>query len=130
MIVDLVRNDLGRVARIGSVTVPELLAVRPARGSGIWCRRSRPRWLPTTGGRPAGRHLPTGIGHRDAETRARQLLRSGEPHRRGVYCGTVGLASPVVAGWELNVAIRTVEFDAVGGRGSRRGRRYHRRLRP
>jgi para-aminobenzoate synthetase component 1 len=31
-----------------------------------------------------------------------------------VYCGTVGMASPV-AGCELNVAIRTVEFDADGG---------------
>jgi para-aminobenzoate synthetase component 1 len=39
------------------------------------------------------------------------LLSLWEPHRRGVYCGTVGLASPV-AGCELNVAIRTVEFDA------------------
>jgi para-aminobenzoate synthetase component 1 len=45
--------------------------------------------------------------------RARQLLRGWEPRRRGVYCGTVGLASPV-AGCELNVAIRTVEFDAAG----------------
>jgi para-aminobenzoate synthetase component 1 len=45
--------------------------------------------------------------------RARQLLRGWEPHRRGVYCGTVGLASPI-AGCELNVAIRTVEFDASG----------------
>ena len=36
-----------------------------------------------------------------------------EPRRRGIYCGTVGLASPI-AGTELNVAIRTVEFDAGG----------------
>jgi para-aminobenzoate synthetase component 1 len=46
--------------------------------------------------------------------RARQLLSEWELSRRGIYCGTVGLASPV-AGVELNVAIRTVEFDAVGG---------------
>ena len=31
-----------------------------------------------------------------------------------MYCGTIGLASPI-AGTELNVAIRTVEFDAHGG---------------
>jgi para-aminobenzoate synthetase component 1 len=30
-----------------------------------------------------------------------------------VYCGTVGFASPL-AGCELNVAIRTVEFDSAG----------------
>ena len=42
------------------------------------------------------------------------FFREWEPHRRGVYCGTVGMASPV-AGCELNVAIRTVEFDADGG---------------
>ena len=47
------------------------------------------------------------------KARARQLLSGWEPVRRGVYCGTVGLASPV-AGCELNVAIRTVEFDAAG----------------
>ena len=34
MIVDLVRNDLGRVAETGTVTVPELLTVRAA--PGVW----------------------------------------------------------------------------------------------
>ena len=37
--------------------------------------------------------------------------KAGEPAAR---CGTIGLASPI-AGTELNVAIRTVEFDAHGG---------------
>ena len=47
MIVDLVRNDLGRIARTGTVNVPELLAVRPAPAFGTWCRLSRPK-CPTT----------------------------------------------------------------------------------
>jgi para-aminobenzoate synthetase component 1 len=47
------------------------------------------------------------------KARARRLLSGWEPNRRGIYCGTVGLASPV-AGCELNVAIRTVEFGADG----------------
>ena len=45
--------------------------------------------------------------------RARELLTQWEPERRGIYCGTIGLASPI-AGTELNVAIRTAEFDAAG----------------
>ncbi|HET7665123.1 MAG TPA: aminodeoxychorismate synthase component I, partial [Mycobacterium sp.] len=114
MIVDLVRNDLGRVALTGTVTVPELLAVRPA--PGVW-------HLVSTVSARVGVGVPMGSVLAAAfppasvtgtpKTRARQLLTGWEPHRRGVYCGTVGLASPV-AGCELNVAIRTVEFDAVG----------------
>jgi para-aminobenzoate synthetase component I len=114
MIVDLVRNDLGRVAVTGSVTVPELLVVRPA--PGVW-------HLVSTVSARVGVDVPmaavldatfppasvTGT----PKMRARELLAGWEPPRRGVYCGTVGLASPV-AGCELNVAIRTVEFDPSG----------------
>lgn len=114
MIVDLVRNDLGRVAVTGSVGVPELLAVRPA--PGVWHLVSTVAAL-----------LPAELPMRDLlaatfppasvtgtpKSRARELLTHWEPHRRGVYCGTVGLASPL-AGTELNVAIRTVEFDRTG----------------
>ena len=114
MIVDLVRNDLSRVAITGTVTVPELLVVRPA--PGVW-------HLVSTVSARVGVDVPM-IALLDAtfppasvtgtpKQRARQLLTGWEPHRRGVYCGTVGLASPV-AGCELNVAIRTVEFDASG----------------
>ncbi|WP_193047880.1 aminodeoxychorismate synthase component I [Mycolicibacterium baixiangningiae] len=114
MIVDLVRNDLGRIADIGTVTVPELLAVRPA--PGVW-------HLVSTVTAEVGTGLPmsdvlaatfppasvTGT----PKVRARSLLRTWEPRRRGIYCGSVGFASPV-AGCELNVAIRTVEFGADG----------------
>jgi para-aminobenzoate synthetase component 1 len=114
MIVDLVRNDLGRIAVTGSVTVPELLAVHPA--PGVW------HLVSTVTAR-----VPVDVPMHDVlaatfppasvtgtpKIRARELIAAWEPRRRGVYCGTVGLASPV-AGVELNVAIRTVEFDAAG----------------
>ncbi|KUH92732.1 aminodeoxychorismate synthase component I [Mycobacterium sp. IS-3022] len=114
MIVDLVRNDLGRVADVGTVTVPELLAVRPA--PGVW------HLVSTVSARvdvevPMSAVLdatfPPASVTGTPKVRARQLLAGWEPVRRGVYCGTVGLASPV-GGCELNVAIRTVEFDAFG----------------
>ena len=114
MIVDLVRNDLGRVAVTGSVTVPELLVVRPA--PGVWHLVSTvsaqvPIELPTSALLDAT--FPPASITGTPKIRARQLISQWEQSRRGVYCGTVGLASPV-AGCELNVAIRTVEFDAVG----------------
>lgn len=114
MIVDLVRNDLGRVALTGSVTVPELLAVRPA--PGVWHLVSTvtaqvDAAVPMRAVLDAT--FPPASVTGTPKGRARELLRGWEPARRGVYCGTVGLASPV-AGCELNVAIRTVEFDASG----------------
>ncbi len=114
MIVDLVRNDLGRVARIGSITVPELLSVRPA--PGVWHLVSTvaaqvPVELSATD-LLAATFPPASVTGTPKE-RARELLSGWEPYRRGVYCGTVGLASPI-AGCELNVAIRTVEFDHAG----------------
>jgi para-aminobenzoate synthetase component I len=114
MIVDLVRNDLGRVAVTGSVTVPELLVVRPA--PGVWHLVSTVS-ARVDAGVPMAAVLaatfPPASVTGTPKMRARELLSGWEPHRRGVYCGTVGLASPV-AGCELNVAIRTVEFDASG----------------
>jgi len=114
MIVDLVRNDLGRVAVTGSVTVPELLAVRPA--PGVWHLVSTVS-ARVDAGIPMAAVLdatfPPASVTGTPKMRARELLSGWEPQRRGVYCGTVGLASPV-AGCELNVAIRTVEFDTSG----------------
>lgn len=114
MIVDLVRHDLGRLARTGSVTVPELLAVRGA--PGVWHLVSTVS-AQVPADVPAAELLATAFPPASVtgtpKDRARQLLSTWEQHRRGVYCGTVGMASPV-AGCELNVAIRTVEFDASG----------------
>lgn len=114
MIVDLVRNDLSRVAVTGTVTVPELLAVR--RAPGVWHLVSTVSArvsvdLPTSALLDAT--FPPASVTGTPKLRARQLISHWEQFRRGIYCGTVGLASPA-AGCELNVAIRTVEFDAAG----------------
>ena len=114
MIVDLVRNDLGRVAITGTVTVPELLVVQPA--PGVWhlvSTVSARVGLDVSIASVLDAAFPPASVTGTPKVRARQLLTGWEPHRRGVYCGTVGLASPV-AGCELNVAIRTVEFDVDG----------------
>jgi para-aminobenzoate synthetase component 1 len=113
MITDLVRNDLGRVCEVGSVTVPSLLAVRPA--PGVWHLDST-----VTGVlRPAvsdpdllAATFPPGSVTGAPKIRALDLIASLENCGRGVYTGAIGLVSPV-AGLELNVAIRT--FEIAGG---------------
>lgn len=114
MITDLVRNDLGRVAVTGTVTVPELLTVR--RAPGVWHLVSTvaaevPADLGT--GELIAATFPPASVTGTPKTRARQLLCSWEQSHRGVYCGSVGMISPL-AGLELNVAIRTVEISPNG----------------
>lgn len=115
MIVDLVRNDLGRVAVPGSVKATELLAIHPA--PAVWhlvstvTARLRPE---TTDADLLGATFPPASVTGTPKHRARQLLSGWEEHSRGIYCGAVGMVSPL-AGMQLNVAIRTVEFDAHGG---------------
>jgi para-aminobenzoate synthetase component I len=110
MITDLVRNDLGRVCEVGSVRVPDLLSVRAA--PGVWHLES------TVEGRLAAgltdedllrASFPPGSVSGAPKIRALDLITELEPVARGVYTGAIGLASPV-AGLELNVAIRTLEF--------------------
>ena len=69
MIVDLVRNDLSRVAATGTVTVPELLVVRPA--PGVWHLVSTvsarvPAEVPMEALLDAS--FPTRVGHRHPES--------------------------------------------------------------
>ena len=106
MVVDLERNDLGRVCEIGSVRVPHLcrLEAHPT----VWHLTSE-----VTG------RLPPGTGHGEllratfpcgSITGAPKLAAIGlidhlEPVTRGWYCGAIGLLGAGHASW--SVAIRT-----------------------
>ncbi|RJQ88484.1 aminodeoxychorismate synthase component I [Amycolatopsis panacis] len=110
MITDLVRNDLGRVCRVGSVVVPELLAVHPA--PGVWHLASTVEGELADGVTDAGllaAAFPPGSVTGAPKIRALDLIAELEPRARGVYTGAVGVVSPS-AGLELNVAIRTFEI--------------------
>lgn len=110
MITDLVRNDLGRVSAVGTVTVPELLKVRAA--PGVWHLESTVQGELADGYDDADllrAAFPPGSVTGAPKLRALELIGELEDTPRGVYCGAIGLASPV-AGLELNVAIRTLEL--------------------
>ncbi len=116
MIVDLMRNDLGKVAAYGSVRVPELKRcdAHPTlyHLSGVveaTLAEGRSGWDLLAAAFPPG--SVTGAPKR----RAVEVLRELEPHARGVYTGAVGLVD--FAGRMIfNVAIRTLRV--AGGIGS------------
>ncbi|MDP9434081.1 MAG: aminodeoxychorismate synthase component I [Actinomycetota bacterium] len=118
MIVDLLRNDLGRVAEVGSVEVPGLC--RPERYETVWQLTSD-----VAGTLPPGTQLldvfralfPCGSVTGAPKRRAMQVLRDVEDAPRGVYCGAVGVVAPPDAPVRarFSVAIRTAVVDRASG---------------
>jgi para-aminobenzoate synthetase component 1 len=114
MIVDLLRNDLGRLARLGTVAVDpfpvlethahvhHLVATVRARLAGPVSLREL---LAAT--------LPGGSVTGCPKLAALALLRELEPHGRGPYCGALGWMSHDLAQLDLGLPIRT----AFAGRG-------------
>ncbi len=115
MIVDLLRNDLGRLCEYGSVVVDELFAVE--RHPSLWQMTS------TISG-----NLRANISYHDIfralfpsgsvtgapKIRAMQLLARLEEEPRGVYTGAIGYFSREQT--VFNVAIRTIEINGSEGR--------------
>ncbi len=113
MIVDLMRNDLSRVAATGSVRVPQLLDV--VAHPGVWHLESTVTARLAAGCRDTDllrATFPPGSVSGAPKARALEVIAELEDAPRGVYTGAFGYVSPV-AGVELNVAIRTV--DIAGG---------------
>jgi anthranilate synthase component 1 len=114
MLVDLGRNDLGRVCRPGSITVPVfrridryshvMHIVSEVQGS---LKRSADAFDLLAAGFPAG--TVTGA----PKIRAMEIIESIEPDRRGVYAGCVGY----IDWWgnlDTAIAIRTAVMDRRG----------------
>jgi para-aminobenzoate synthetase / 4-amino-4-deoxychorismate lyase len=114
MIVDLMRNDLGRVCVPGTVRVPRL--ARAEAHPGLWHLVSDvvgQLGPGATAGDLVRACFPPGSCTGAPKVRAMQRINELEATSRGAYTGAVGLAGPV-AGLTLNVAIRTVEWSATG----------------
>jgi para-aminobenzoate synthetase/4-amino-4-deoxychorismate lyase len=114
MIVDLMRNDLGRVCVPGSVAVTALAQARPH--TGVWHLVSEVEGTLRDGtgdGALLRATFPPGSVTGAPKVAAMDVISELEATRRGAYTGAIGFASPV-AGLELSVAIRT--FEARGSR--------------
>jgi para-aminobenzoate synthetase component I len=113
MIVDLLRNDLGRIARTGSVTVEKLfdLECYPS----IWTLTSTIQAdIGDTPFLDVLRALfPCGSVVGAPKIAAMRCIRALEPDDRGLYCGSIGWMAPN-GDFSLNVAIRTLVLDRTG----------------
>ncbi len=109
MIVDMVRNDLGRVARPGTVAVADAFAVE--RYPTVWQMTST-----VTAGSDArlpelfGALFPCASVTGAPKPATMRFIRELESEARGVYCGAVGRVEPGGRA-RFAVAIRTLEID-------------------
>lgn len=108
MIVDLMRNDIGRVAVPGTVSVPELFVVEPFPAVHHLVSTITAT-LPAT--RSACDLLrasfPGGSITGAPKVRAMEIIEALEPHRRNAWCGSIGYVS-FCGGMDTSITIRTI----------------------
>ena len=113
MIVDLIRNDLGRLAPPGGVQVPALFEAEPYRT--LWQMTSTVTARPVSA--PLGEILqalfPCGSVTGAPKIRAMEILRTLETGPRGIYCGAIGWIAPN-GDFSFNVPIRTLAITPSG----------------
>jgi para-aminobenzoate synthetase/4-amino-4-deoxychorismate lyase len=118
MIVDLLRNDVARVAETGSVAVPALFTVERYETVLQLTSDVTARLRPGTGLVELFRALfPCGSVTGAPKASSMDVIRALEPAPRGVYCGAIGLVGPPNAPVRarFSVAIRTAVVDTDTG---------------
>ena len=111
MIVDLLRNDIARICRTGSVKVPELFAVESyATVHQMVSRVVGQLAAPASLAGVMAALFPCGSITGAPKIRAMQIIREVEPFAREAYCGTIGWMGPDGSA-AFSVAIRTLQLD-------------------
>ncbi|WP_240920692.1 aminodeoxychorismate synthase component I [Rubrivivax sp. JA1026] len=125
MIVDLLRNDLGRVAEIGSVQVPALFSVEPYATVFQMTSTVQARLRPDIGPAALLRAIfPCGSITGAPKLHTMDLIAALESTPRGLYCGAIGWVDAPPPGRVLgdlcwSVAIRTLTLAAPAADGTR-----------
>lgn len=113
MIVDLVRNDLSRVAKRASVEVTELFGIHSFRTVHQMISTVEADMKPSSTIWDVIRaSFPMGSMTGAPKVSAMKLIEEQEMHKREVYSGAVGYISPE-DDFDFNVVIRTVLYDDV-----------------
>lgn len=118
MIVDLLRNDLGKIAQTGKVCVPEPFKV--SRFGSVWQMTStiRAQALPDTSFADILRAaFPCGSITGAPKKMSMQIIESLETEARGLYTGSIGYLNPCSGGLgfegTFNVVIRTLSLTPL-----------------
>ncbi len=114
MIVDLIRNDLGKVAACGTVRVPQLFTAEPYRG--VWHLVSTVEGTlksEQSTGQLLAALFPGGSITGAPKRRAMQLIAEIEAEPRGFYTGSLGFIAPDGTA-SFSILIRTLVKDADG----------------
>lgn len=113
MIVDLIRNDMGRLAPPGGVRVEDLFRVDPY--PTVWQMTSRVIAEPVTASldKIFTALFPCGSITGAPKIRAMEIIRELEPEPRGLYCGALGWIRPG-GDFRFSVPIRTLLADRSG----------------
>ena len=108
MIVDLERNDLGRICNFGSVKVNDFMSLE--KYPTVW------HLVSTITGQTEESLLPSQILKAlfpggsitgAPKIRAMEIIEEMEPYKRGIYTGSIGYLG-FDGGWDLNIVIRTI----------------------
>jgi para-aminobenzoate synthetase component I len=113
MIVDLLRNDISRLAKVGSVRVPALFAMEKYATVHQMTSTVEGQLVdaPTMASLMAAL-FPCGSVTGAPKIRAMEIIRMVEPHPRGVYCGAIGWMAPDGRA-DFSVAIRTLSVTGA-----------------
>lgn len=122
MIVDLLRNDIGKSCSEGSVRVPELFVVESYATVHHLVSTVTGELAPDQHALDLLRScFPGGSITGAPKIRAMEIIEELEPHRRGIYCGAIGYIG-FDGNMDTNIAIRTlvhnhgsIRFWAGGG---------------
>jgi para-aminobenzoate synthetase component 1 len=111
MIVDLLRNDISRLSKVGTVKVPALYAIESyATVHQMTSTVEGVLAAPATLTGLVAALFPCGSVTGAPKIRAMEIIREVEPFARGVYCGAVGWMSPEGEA-DFSVAIRTLSVS-------------------
>ncbi|NWG27310.1 MAG: aminodeoxychorismate synthase component I [Ignavibacteriaceae bacterium] len=116
MIVDLIRNDLGKICKYGSVKVPELFKVEKYESLFQLVSQVEGKLRKSNGINEIIRNIfPCGSITGAPKIRTMEIIKAIEKEERGIYTGSIGLITPEEI--KMNVAIRTISINKENGDG-------------